>query len=175
MAFIGRLPAEAKADRSGALVLRGDAGIGKSALLHHAAVLAGDGMWLLRGAGLAGQALPDLSDPLDLARLAQVHTPADVARGCPENAYGLLVEAADDIVRRSRDIAVVIFEAVATAWLAGDFATTAQKAVASYPSGRSNTAAGMRFHVHGKLRGRGPSRQVVLAARSDRRLDPGST
>ena len=45
------LIAAAREGQSGALVLRGEAGIGKSALLAHAAGLA-DGMRVLRGTGI---------------------------------------------------------------------------------------------------------------------------
>ncbi|MGR6919663.1 helix-turn-helix transcriptional regulator [[Actinomadura] parvosata] len=50
-AAIDRLLAAARAGKSGSLVLRGEAGIGKSALLDHAAAAAGEEMRVLRGAG----------------------------------------------------------------------------------------------------------------------------
>ncbi|NJP92570.1 AAA family ATPase [Nonomuraea sp. FMUSA5-5] len=50
-AVIDRLLAAARAGKSGSLVLRGEAGIGKSALLDHAAAAAGEEMRVLRGAG----------------------------------------------------------------------------------------------------------------------------
>ncbi|MEV4290533.1 AAA family ATPase [Nonomuraea bangladeshensis] len=50
-AAVDRLLATARAGKSGSLVLRGEAGIGKSALLDYAAEAAGDGMRVLRGAG----------------------------------------------------------------------------------------------------------------------------
>jgi DNA-binding CsgD family transcriptional regulator len=54
-AVVGRLLADARAGRSGALVLRGEAGIGKTALLEDAAVRAA-GMRVLRTAGVPGEA-----------------------------------------------------------------------------------------------------------------------
>ncbi|HEY8544364.1 MAG TPA: AAA family ATPase [Acidimicrobiales bacterium] len=54
-AAIDRLLAAAREGRSGALVLRGDAGIGKSALLDHAVRSAG-GMRVLRGVGIESEA-----------------------------------------------------------------------------------------------------------------------
>ncbi|AQZ70515.1 hypothetical protein BKM31_19915 [[Actinomadura] parvosata subsp. kistnae] len=50
-AAIDRLLAAARAGKSGSLVLRGEAGIGKSALLDHAAAAAGQELRVLRGAG----------------------------------------------------------------------------------------------------------------------------
>ncbi|WP_344951194.1 ATP-binding protein, partial [Actinomadura miaoliensis] len=50
--MIDRLLADVRLGRSGALVLRGEAGIGKSALLDYAAAAAGDGVRVLRGAGV---------------------------------------------------------------------------------------------------------------------------
>jgi AAA ATPase domain len=47
---LDRLLADARRSRSGALVLRGEAGVGKTALLEHAAGRA-DGMLVLRAAG----------------------------------------------------------------------------------------------------------------------------
>ncbi|WP_433346613.1 helix-turn-helix transcriptional regulator [Microtetraspora malaysiensis] len=54
-ADIERLLAEARAGRSGTLVIRGQTGIGKSALLHHAAGRA-EGMRVLRGVGIESEA-----------------------------------------------------------------------------------------------------------------------
>ncbi|MDP9207511.1 MAG: ATP-binding protein, partial [Actinomycetota bacterium] len=51
-AAIDRLLAEASERRSGALVVRGEVGVGKSALLAHAADRAGEKMQVLRGAGV---------------------------------------------------------------------------------------------------------------------------
>jgi DNA-binding CsgD family transcriptional regulator/tetratricopeptide (TPR) repeat protein len=53
-ALIAGLLDGARAGRSGALVLRGDAGIGKSALLEHA-VSGADGMRVLRGSGVESE------------------------------------------------------------------------------------------------------------------------
>ena len=50
-----RLLADARRSRSGVLVVRGEAGAGKSALLDHAAGLAG-GMVVLRAAGVQSEA-----------------------------------------------------------------------------------------------------------------------
>ena len=57
-AVIDRLLDEARAGRSGALVVRGDAGIGKSALLEHAVRSAGEAgdMAVLRGVGIESEA-----------------------------------------------------------------------------------------------------------------------
>ncbi|MGI5489825.1 AAA family ATPase [Microtetraspora malaysiensis] len=54
-ADIERLLAEARAGRSGTLVIRGQTGIGKSALLHYAAGRA-EGMRVLRGVGIESEA-----------------------------------------------------------------------------------------------------------------------
>ncbi|MFI6506654.1 AAA family ATPase [Streptosporangium sp. NPDC050855] len=54
LAVIDRLLADARGRRSGALVVRGEAGIGKSALLDHAAAEAGD-MRVLRGVGIESE------------------------------------------------------------------------------------------------------------------------
>ncbi|MBC6460704.1 helix-turn-helix transcriptional regulator [Actinomadura sp. HBU206391] len=53
-AEIRRLLADARAGTGGALVVRGEAGIGKTALLNDLAATAGD-MWILRGAGYASE------------------------------------------------------------------------------------------------------------------------
>src|ERR1700728_4265844 len=54
-AAIDRLLAAARAGTSGVLVLRGDAGIGKTALLDYAAATAG-GVQVVRGTGLESEA-----------------------------------------------------------------------------------------------------------------------
>ncbi|WP_343953383.1 ATP-binding protein, partial [Nonomuraea longicatena] len=53
-AAIERVVAEARSGRSGALVLRGEPGIGKSALLRHAAAVAGDAR-VLHGTGIESE------------------------------------------------------------------------------------------------------------------------
>jgi hypothetical protein len=53
-AAIERLVADARSGRSGALVLRGEPGVGKSALLRHAAAVAGDAR-VLRGTGIESE------------------------------------------------------------------------------------------------------------------------
>src|SRR5699024_11115185 len=74
-AEIERLLAEAGAGRSGTLVIRGPAGIGKSALLDHAAERAA-GMRVLRGVGVESEAtLPFAALHLLLrAGLDRIHT-----------------------------------------------------------------------------------------------------
>ncbi|SEG74091.1 regulatory protein, luxR family [Thermomonospora echinospora] len=52
---VARLLVDARSGRSGALVIRGEAGIGKTALLDHVAAQAGD-MRLLRGVGIEAEA-----------------------------------------------------------------------------------------------------------------------
>jgi predicted ATPase len=52
---LGRLLADARRSRSGVLVVRGEAGVGKSALLGHAAGRA-DGMAVLRAGGVESEA-----------------------------------------------------------------------------------------------------------------------
>ncbi|MEU4829792.1 AAA family ATPase [Streptosporangium sp. NPDC023615] len=54
-AAIDRLVADARRRRSGALVVRGEAGIGKSALLDHAAEAAAGDMRVLRGVGIEAE------------------------------------------------------------------------------------------------------------------------
>ena len=75
---LDRLLADARRSRSGALVLRGEAGVGKSALLDHAAGRAG-GMAVLRAAGVESEA------ELPFAALHQLLRPVlDLAGRIPE-------------------------------------------------------------------------------------------
>jgi DNA-binding CsgD family transcriptional regulator len=55
-AAIDRLLDAARAGRSGALLVRGEAGIGKTALLEHAATRSGDGFRVLRATGIESEA-----------------------------------------------------------------------------------------------------------------------
>jgi DNA-binding CsgD family transcriptional regulator len=55
LAHVGRLLGEATSGRSTAVVIRGEAGIGKSALLDHAVATA-DGMRVIRGVGIESEA-----------------------------------------------------------------------------------------------------------------------
>jgi hypothetical protein len=90
MARIDELLAAARAGRSGALVVRGEAGVGKTALLDYAAAAA-DGMRVLRGTGIESEAeLPFAALHLllrpGLARLDELPPPqARALRG----AFGL--------------------------------------------------------------------------------------
>jgi predicted ATPase len=75
---LDRLLADARRSRSGTLVLRGEAGVGKSALLDHAAGRA-EGMTVLRAAGVESEA------ELPFAALHQLLRPAlDLAGRIPE-------------------------------------------------------------------------------------------
>ncbi|TDC22468.1 helix-turn-helix transcriptional regulator [Streptomyces sp. 8K308] len=94
---IAALLADAAAGRSGALVLRGEPGIGKTALLDHAATAA-DGLRLLRGTGIEVEAeLPFAGLQLllrpALGRLAALPAPQRTAL---EAALGLEPAAARD-------------------------------------------------------------------------------
>jgi predicted ATPase len=91
---IGELLDGARESRGSALVVRGEAGVGKSALLEHARELAGDDMLVLRGVGVASEAqLPfagvhQLVLPV-LPHLRRLPTPqADALRGALGLAAG---------------------------------------------------------------------------------------
>jgi DNA-binding CsgD family transcriptional regulator len=91
-AAIDRLLAEARDGTSGALVLRGDAGIGKTTLLDYAAAAAG-GFGLVRGTGIESEAeLPFAGLHLllrpALDRLGEIPVPQ---RQALEGAFGLAV------------------------------------------------------------------------------------
>ncbi|WP_084517296.1 helix-turn-helix transcriptional regulator [Microtetraspora niveoalba] len=89
-ADIERLLAEARAGRSGTLVIRGQAGIGKSALLHHAAGRA-EGMRVLRGVGIESEAeLPFAALHLLVrAGLDRIHALPDTQATALSGALGL--------------------------------------------------------------------------------------
>ncbi|SCL63884.1 regulatory protein, luxR family [Micromonospora citrea] len=89
-AEIERLLAAARAGRSGALVVRGPAGIGKSALLDHAAEAA-EGMRVLRGVGVESEAtLPYAALHLLLrAGLERIHALPDAQASALNGALGL--------------------------------------------------------------------------------------
>ena len=96
---IGKLLEECRAGRSGALVLRGDPGIGKTALLDHAAALAGGadgGARILRGSGVESEVelpfagLHLLLRPV-LGRMSDLPEPQ---RRALEGAFGLAVAPA---------------------------------------------------------------------------------
>ncbi|SCF34261.1 regulatory protein, luxR family [Micromonospora viridifaciens] len=97
-AKIERLLAEARAGRSGTLVVRGPAGIGKSALLDHAAERA-EGMRVVRGVGVESEAtLPFAALHLLLRTgLDRIHTLPDAQATALNGALGL-----GDIAPRSR-------------------------------------------------------------------------
>jgi DNA-binding CsgD family transcriptional regulator len=94
---IDRLLDAARDSRSGVLVLRGDAGIGKTALLHHAVARA-DGMRVLTGAGVEAEA------ELPFAGLHQVLWPVldhadalpDVQSHALRGAFGLSADRVED-------------------------------------------------------------------------------
>ncbi|MCW3815938.1 AAA family ATPase [Micromonospora sp. DR5-3] len=89
-ATIERLLAQARSGRSAALVIRGPAGIGKSALLDHAAALA-EGMRVLRGVGVESEAtLPFAALHLLLRTgLDRIHTLPDAQATALNAALGL--------------------------------------------------------------------------------------
>ncbi|MFG2056828.1 AAA family ATPase [Micromonospora sp. NPDC048930] len=89
-ARIERLLAEARTGQSGTLVIQGPAGIGKSALLDHAAERAG-GMRVLRGVGVESEAtLPFAALHLLLrAGLDRIHTLPDAQATALNGALGL--------------------------------------------------------------------------------------
>ncbi|MFU8872281.1 helix-turn-helix transcriptional regulator [Micromonospora sp. SL4-19] len=89
-AKIERLLAEARSGRSGALVVRGPAGIGKSALLDHAAGRAAN-MRVLRGVGVESEAaLPFAALHLLLrSGLDRIHTLPDAQAAALNGALGL--------------------------------------------------------------------------------------
>ena len=100
-ARIDRLLAGARADRGGALVVRGEPGIGKSALLEHAAQRAeATGMRVIRGAGIESDAelahgglhqllRPHLSrlDALPAPQAAALRTAFGLAEGEAPNRF----------------------------------------------------------------------------------------
>ncbi|MCX5211998.1 AAA family ATPase [Kitasatospora sp. NBC_00240] len=94
-AAIGRLLDEARGGRSGVLVLRGEPGIGKTALLEHAASAAGPGFRVIRATGVEYEAeLPFAGLTLLLApgldRLPALPGPQ---RRSLEGAFGLAEES----------------------------------------------------------------------------------
>ncbi len=111
-AAIDRLLAGAREGRSGVLVIRGDAGVGKSALLAHALEQAGE-MTVLRGLGveseseLAFAALHQILRPLlrDIERLPEPQAAALAA------AFGLSSEPVDDRFRISLAVLGLLAEA----------------------------------------------------------------
>jgi DNA-binding CsgD family transcriptional regulator len=112
VAALDRLLAEAREGRSGVLVLRGEAGIGKSALLEHALAQAG-GMTVLRGAGieseseLAFAALHQVLRPV-LDRIDRLPGPQ---AGALRAAFGLSDEQVDDRFRSSVGVLGLVAEA----------------------------------------------------------------
>jgi DNA-binding CsgD family transcriptional regulator len=96
-AHIDDLLARARLGHSGALVVRGEAGIGKSALLDYAAQHAG-GMRVLRGAGIEAEsefpfaAVHQLLRPLS----AHIDSVPDRQRAALRAAFGLTETARDD-------------------------------------------------------------------------------
>jgi DNA-binding NarL/FixJ family response regulator len=104
VARIDDLLAAARAGHSGALVVRGEPGVGKTALLDYAAGAA-DGMRVLRGTGIESEAeLPFAALHLllrpGLARLDELPPQARALRG----AFGLAASGA-----ANRDIAAQLF------------------------------------------------------------------
>ncbi|MDP9864170.1 MULTISPECIES: helix-turn-helix transcriptional regulator [Streptosporangium] len=89
-ADIERLLAEARAGQSGTLVIRGQAGIGKSALLHHAAARAED-MRVLRGVGIESEAELPFAALHSLLRtgLGRIRTLPDAQATALSGALGL--------------------------------------------------------------------------------------
>ena len=94
---IDRLLSDARASRSGALVLRGEPGIGKSALLEHAVERA-DGMRVLSASGIEAES------ELPFAGLHQLLWPVleraadlpEMQRAALEGAFGLSADAVPD-------------------------------------------------------------------------------
>ncbi len=94
---IDRLLSDARASRSGALVLRGEPGIGKSALLDHAVECA-DGMRVLSASGIEAES------ELPFAGLHQLLWPVleraaglpEMQRAALEGAFGLSADAVPD-------------------------------------------------------------------------------
>src|SRR4051794_28447684 len=111
-AVIDRLLAAAREGRSGVLVVRGEAGIGKSALLEHAVEQA-DGFTVLRGVGVESEselgyaALHQVLRPV-LDRIDQLPEPQAAAlRG----AFALSTETVDDRFRVSLAALTILAEA----------------------------------------------------------------
>jgi DNA-binding CsgD family transcriptional regulator/tetratricopeptide (TPR) repeat protein len=91
------LLAAARAGRSGVLVLRGEAGIGKSALLRYAAEQA-DGTRVLRGTGVESESEYPFASLHHLLRPVQHHLDAvpERQRGALRAAFGLADPGGDD-------------------------------------------------------------------------------
>ena len=110
-ATIDHLLADAREGRSGVLVLRGEAGIGKSALLEHAAAQA-DGMRVLRAVGveseseLAFAALHQILRPV-LDRIEHLPEPQAAAL---RSAFALSSETVDDRFRVSLAVLGILAE-----------------------------------------------------------------
>lgn len=88
--MVDRLLSDARAGRSGVLVIRGEAGIGKSALLDHAA-RAAEGMTLVRSAGIESETHLSFAALHLLLRpaLARVHRLPGPQAAAIQGAFGL--------------------------------------------------------------------------------------
>ncbi|QFY10234.1 AAA family ATPase [Nonomuraea phyllanthi] len=83
-----------------------------------------------RAGALADRAAPDLSEPLESARLAQVRAAVATARGDLDTAHTTLSGAADAVREQGADdlAAEMYFDAITAAWLACDFAAVTRTA-----------------------------------------------
>jgi DNA-binding CsgD family transcriptional regulator len=110
-AAMGRLVADAREGRGGALVIRGEAGVGKSALLEQAAADA-SGFTVLRGYGV------DVESELAYAALHQILRPAfggierlpEVQAAALRSAFALSTETVDERFRVSLGVLGLLSE-----------------------------------------------------------------
>ena len=113
-AAIDRLLADARSDRGGVLVLRGEAGVGKSALLRHAQDAA-EGMTVLRATGIEGEselpyaALHQILRPL-LERIDRLPAPQAAAIRA---AFALSGESVQERFRVSLGVLGLLSDAAA--------------------------------------------------------------
>ncbi|MEU4580414.1 AAA family ATPase [Nonomuraea sp. NPDC023979] len=96
-----------------------------------------------RAETLAGQALPQLADPLELAQLAETRAMIATARGRNDQAHPALAAAARALSTGGDPAAAteLYFEAMTTAWLAGDF-----PALAAIAAQAATSPEGARAH-----------------------------
>ena len=99
-ATIDQLLAEARASRSGVLVVRGEAGVGKSSLLRHALEHA-DGMTVLRGGGIESESELAFAGVHQLLRpvLDRIETLPEPQAAALRAAFALSSETIDDRFR----------------------------------------------------------------------------
>ncbi|MFF5210189.1 serine hydrolase [Streptosporangium sp. NPDC000396] len=125
-----------------------------------AALAAHDAGQIEHAAALADSAAAHVRDPSQMARLALIRAGLEHAKGRPEVARWLLVDAARDVVTLDSTVgAMMVFEAMAAAWDTPNPATAAADTAARLPdpdtrdSALRRGAAGLFGLATGDLRG----------------------